>query len=332
MLRHTVSAVGGAMSADGLPPAFPHKPSADRTLEFPILRCKRTPLAFGYAPFNDCQALIRRLNAGDAQCVYLLVGVLNGRPVAREGRTGAPLARLAAHLANPKFRHFTHVAVIAGPQLAESDVRALECLVARQIATVGVASHQSKGAETINVPAAAWNAALDAFLFLRVAARVLGIDFLEPASPGEPAGYWNCAAGIRDRWLPGAVDFRKTQIARKSAIPGPRFELVRGDFIAIAAERRGIFWLLAGSEIRATTVPSARKAHGKRREHLVRAGQAAAVAGYPDRLELRVDLEVGASRDALTKFVTGSLAGFDCWRPFAATLNPPIDADAAPIM
>ena len=332
MLKRTVSAIGGAMPAGGLPPAFPPEGPADPAAEFPILRCKHAPLAFGYAPLNDYQALIRRLNAGDAQCVYLLVGVSNGRPVAREGRTGAPLARLAAHLANPEFRHFTHVAVIAGPRLAETDVRALECLVARQIATVGVKSHQSKGAETVNVPAAAWNAALDAFLFLRDAARIVGIGFLEPASPGEPAGYWNCAAGIRDRWLPGAVDFRKTQIARKSAIRGPRFELVRGDFIAIAAERHGMFWLLAGSEIRAIPVASARKAHGKRREHLLRAGQAAVVAGYPDRLELRLDLEVGASRDALTKFVTGSLAGFDCWRPFKATLNPPIDADATPTL
>jgi hypothetical protein len=331
MLRHPVSAIGGAMPAGGLPPAFP-EPSADRVGEFPLLRCKHAPLTFGYARFKDYQALIRRLNAGDAQCLYLLVGVSNGRPVAREGRTGAPLARLAAHLANPEFRHFTHVAVIAGPQLAENDVKALECLVARQIATVGVKSHQSKGAETVNVSAAAWNAALDAFLFLRDAARAVGIDFLEPASPGEPAGYWNCAAGIRDRWLPGAVAFRKTQIAWKSPIPGPRFELVRGDFIAIAAERHGMFWLLAGSEIRATAVPSARKAHSKRREHLLRAGQAAAVAGYPDRLELRVDLEVGASRDALTKFVTGSLAGFHCWRPFTAALNPPIDADVTPTL
>jgi hypothetical protein len=39
------------------------------------------------------------------------------------------------------------------------------------------------------------------------------------------------------------------------------------------------------------------------------------VRGYPDRLELLVDLEVGYSLDKLTKFVFGSAGGPNHWRP-----------------
>ena len=148
--------------------------------EIAILRSKAVPLVFAIAPFRQCQSLIRRLNAEVAQCVYLLVGEVDGQPVAREGRTGGPIARFGMHLSNPEFQHFTDVAVIAGPRLTESAVKALECLVARQIAAVGAVRHQSKGAELVNVSAGAWNSALDAFLFFRYAARTMGINFLEP--------------------------------------------------------------------------------------------------------------------------------------------------------
>jgi hypothetical protein len=283
--------------------------------EFAILRSKALPLVFAIAPFRQCQFLIRRLNAEVAQCVYLLVGEVDDQPVAREGRTGGPIARFGIHLSNPEFQHFTDVAVIAGPRLTESAVKALECLVARQIAAVGAVRHQSKGAELVNVSAGAWNSALDAFLFFRYAARTMGINFLEPHSPQHPAAFWNCASGIRDRWAPGAFEFRKALIAKKSPISGPRLELIRGDYLAIAERRGGTYWLLAGSEIRATPVSSARKSDWTARHDLISAGRGTEVRGYPDRLELLVDLEVGYSLDKLTKFVFGSAGGPNHWRP-----------------
>jgi len=300
--------------------------------EIAILRSKALPLVFATAPFHEYRSLIHRLNAEAAQCVYLLIGDLNGQPVAREGRTGGAFARLAMHLANPEFRHFTDVAVIAGPHLNENDVKALECLIARQIAAVGAVRHQSKGAEMVNASAGAWNNALDAFIFFRDAARIVGIDFLEPDSPQHPAAYWACKKGIRDRWAPGAFDFRKSLVARGSAFRGPRLELDRGDFITIAEKRGGAYWLLAGSEIRATAVSSARKSDRLARLDLISSGRATHVRGFPDRLELLVDLEVGYSVDKLTKFVFANAGGPNRWQPLEPVPSATMQSGTVPMM
>jgi hypothetical protein len=146
------------------------------------------------------------------------------------------------------------------------------------------------------------------------------MGYLEPDSPSDVAAYWGCADAMRDRWLPGAIAMRKAQICEKASIMGPRLELDWGDYIAIAENRDCIFWLLAGSEVRANTVMSARKRHRTVRSELVDAGKAVEVRGYPDRLQLLVDLEVGTSVDAVTKFVLGSAASTDCWRAFKPKL------------
>jgi hypothetical protein len=285
--------------------------------EFRVVRCKGTAMVFGHAPLFRYAELVKRLNASDSQCVYLLEGGHGDQKTAREGRTGDPIARLACHHNNLEYRHFDRVAILAGQNLTENDVKGLECLVARQIAAVGRARHHSRGAEMPEVSGEAWSNARDAFLFFRRAAQLAGIDYLEPLSRCHAAAYWSSASGIQERWLPGAVEMRKSQIVRKRSDCGPVLDLKWGDFIAVAENRDGIMWLLAGSEIRTNAVASAGKRHSAARASLFAAGQAVAVRGYPDRLELLVDYEVGFSMDAVTKFVVGSKASDgERWREF----------------
>ena len=320
----SISSADEAIAQEAAPPS--------PAREFPILRSRNLPLAFGVAPLSQYQGLVRRLNAEALQCVYLLLGEAAHGPIARGGRTGEPLIRLATHLARSDFRHFKRVAMVAGRKLTEDDVKAFECLLARQIAAVNAENERSKGPEMVKVLPCAWNAGLDAFLFLRWALSNFGITFLEPASPQHPAAYWACKKGIRDRWAPGAFDFRKTLVARGSIVRGPRLELDHGDFITVTEKRGEVYSLLAGSEIRATPVSSARKSDRLARLELINSGRATHVRGYPDRLELLVDLEVGYSLDKLTKFVFGNAGGPNRWRPLESIPSATMQSSPLPTM
>ena len=60
---------------------------------------------------------------------------------------------------------------------------------------------------------------------------------------------------------------------------------------SVCERRDRDFWLLRGSEIRSAVVESGRKQDAARRDRLIEAGAAVAVRGYPDRLELLIDLQ-----------------------------------------
>ena len=300
-----------------MPPNFPlpsltHPPVP----HLPVLRSKAFPFTFGLTSLHEHRTLIKRLDAERSQCVYVLLGQSADRPVARGGMTKEPLVRLGTHLGTSEFRHFTHVAVVTGPHLTDKDVAALECLVLRQIAAVGAANPGCKGPEMLKIPPAAWNTALDAFLFLRWGLMRARIIFLEPRFPQDPASLIATASGIRERWANNAFDARKNLVGGGGVPGGEKFEFDRGDFVTIAEKRGQHYCLLKGSEIRATAVASARIKDRRARKQLFESGWADHVRGFPDRLELLVDLNVGSTVDRLTKFVMGSACSENHWRPF----------------
>jgi len=335
MITQTETMIPGGNSAGGYlpPPNYPLAPSADAPMpQFPILRAPEHSLVFSVAPLEQHQALVRRLKADSYHCVYVLMGELNDRPVARGGKTEKPLARLGTHLGTPELRHLTNVAVIAGPKnkFNEKDLAALECLVLRQIAAVGAVNPGSNGPEMLKFEPVVWNKALDAFLFLRWGLKRARISFLEPLLPQHPASLIATAIGIRERWAPNAFETRKTLVAEGGEVRGEKLDFDHGDYITIAEKRGDAYWLLAGSEIRATAFASARPKDRDARSELLSSGHAAHVRGFPDRIELLVDRKVGFSEDRLTKFVMGTAGCPNHWRPF---VRKPIDApDAAPTL
>jgi len=302
-----------------LPPSnfqFAH----DWSPALPIMRCSTHPLAFGTAPLQEFQTLVRRLGAEHFKSVYLLLGQSGERLVARGGKTKNLLARLGTHLGTAGLRHFTRVAVVTGEGLDDNDVAALECLLLRQIEALGVANPGSMGPELLTSTPVAWNNALTAFMFMRWALEKVRIGLLEPRSPQHPASLIVSQSGISERWAPAAFETRKNLIGERGIRRGPRLDFARGDYITIAEARGEDFWLLAGSEIRATAVASARRKDKEARSEMLNSGRAAYVRGFPDRLELLVDRKIGQSVDRLTKFVLGSAGGPKSWRPFVPTL------------
>jgi hypothetical protein len=286
-------------------------------------------LVFGYAPFDQYVGLIKRVNAGRAECVYLLDGAHGDKRIAREGQTGSPLARFSKHRSDPNLRGVTHIAILVG--LTGSSALALECLLARQIRHVDRAQHVSRGPVVADVDPSSWIIAERAALFFRQAAEIVGIDYLEPSSPTDVASYWNAVAGYRDRCLGDARQRRKSQILNKRPGWGPLLELEWGDYVAIAEERKGVFWLLAGSEIRMATVNSAAEKHAVIRKNLLAGGQATEIRGCPDRLEILVDLEMGRSKAGLTKFALGGAPGDpDRWREFRPKPTPDAPFPSSP--
>ena len=129
-------------------------------------------------------------------CVYVLIGTLDARSVARGGKTGEPLIRPGAHLGAPEFRHLTHVAIIAGERFTKDDVAALEYLVLRQIAAAGAMNPRCQCLEILQLTPSVWSTASDAFLFLRWALEKARIKLLEPCSPQYPASLEPFPAGL----------------------------------------------------------------------------------------------------------------------------------------
>jgi hypothetical protein len=275
--------------------------------KFTVIRSHSLELVFGYSRFEHYSQLVKRVGAGRAECVYLLDGAVGDQRIAREGQTGNAGVRFSAHWNDRELRSISHVAILVG--LTESGAVALECLLARQIRHIDRARHLSRGPVIASVDPGSWIIAERALLFFRQAAQMVGIDYLEPASPTDVAAYFFSAAGFRDRCLGDARDRRERQILNGKTDWGPLLALDWGDYVAIAEEREGVFWLLAGSEIRLASVTSATDRHASIRKDLINAGQAAVVRGCPDRLEILADLAIGGSKASLTKFALGGVPG-----------------------
>jgi len=313
MIVRNANAAGGFTK----PPTFPQAPEWEApTPKFPVLHRHEHSLAFGVAPRAEYQSLIRRLGADGLHSVYVLVGQTNGRPVARAGMTKDPHDRLATHLRSFDLEHLTHVAVVAGSEFKVDDAAALECIVLRQIDAMGVVNPGSEGPGWLNFAPDVWNRALTAFLFLRWGLEKARIKLLEPASPQHPASLISSAIGIRERWAPNAYDLRKNLVGGGGTAGADKIHFDLGDYITVAEKRGQDYWILAGSEIRATTFSSAREKDRKDRDNLLKSGHATQVRGFPDRIELLVDWRVGSSEDRLTKFVMATAGRQKCWHPF----------------
>lgn len=297
--------------------------------KFTIIRSQPLGLVFGYSHFEHHSELVKRVGARRAECVYLLDGAVGDQRIAREGQTGNVGVRFSTHWNDRELRSISHVAVLVG--LTESGALALECLLARQIRHVDRARHLSRGPVMASVDPGSWITAEGALLFFRQAAQMVGIDYLEPASPTDVAAYFFSAAGFRDRCLGDARNRRERQILNGKTDWGPLLALDWGDYVVIAEERNGVFWLLAGSEIRLTSVTSAADRHSSIRKDLIDAGQAAVVRGCPDRLEILVDLAIGRSKAALTKFTMGGAPGDpDRWLEFRPKPTPDAPFPSSP--
>ena len=210
---------------------------------------------------------------------------------------------------------FSHFGALVGPGLSKPVVQAVEALIARQIPHVGRAVHASRGATMPQVEPAAWRFAATAFVEFRQAALQVGIDYLEPEAADDVASL-PATTAIIDRWTPGYFEARKARMLFGRPVEAERYEFAWGDYVVLCERRDRDFWLLRGSEIRSAVVESGRKQDAARRDRLIEAGAAVAVRGYPDRLELLVDLRVGWSLDRATKFLFGSAAGPSWfWRP-----------------
>jgi hypothetical protein len=285
--------------------------------DFRIARCKRSGLTLGIAPRDQTRALIERVNPRQLPSTYLLEGMDGDNWAVREGRSIRIGGRIPNHANDPRLDFYDRVAIFAGPGLRNDDTKVVECLWARQIAHVDKVTHFSRGPEMPNVDASAWRAGGEAYLRSLLMAPMLGITYLQPKAIDDIATVANAEAGFLDRWSPNSVEWRNSRFLRDRSGCGALLEFIWGDFVAVAEFRNDRAWLLKGSQIRKMTVACAPKWHRQCRDKLAAKRLSSPVLGYPDRVWLKADFEVGTSLAGLTQFVKGSAdSSTDCWREF----------------
>ena len=240
-------------ATSALPATAPARPNSGPGSEIRLSRDKGLDLSFVYGPLSRVNELLARIEPTANIGCYVLEGHDANGGMFREGMSTRLADRIAEHVHDLDKRDYTHILIVAGPNLNAGAIEVLESLLSRQLANVNQQEHSSRPNAVSSVLADMQLAAL-AFRFTLASAATIGLSYLVPPDRSHPCSYWQVVNGLRDRFFSGSREDRIKWVLAGAPVRGKRMHAAWGDNTCICEIRDDEHWLLHGSEIRARCV------------------------------------------------------------------------------
>lgn len=261
------------------------QPASDAAMGRRLAGCDAAGLYVLLSPREQLASTLRSFSFRTPAAYLLLNDEWAEVAAARAGETIDVRNRLAQHMRDRELGWFTRAAIIYGPAVDEATAHALQYFLHSHL--VAAKRCVVKSGVGANPPSrSAFQAAMPLFERARLYLAAAGVDLLEERTGEtfEPDEFDGLVA-----------PFDAERVCR----------LTHMGYRAVAAQVRGRWAVLAGSEIRAATQPSARPRDAHIREELARDRGLEPVYGRPDVRVLSRDVPVRSLDDA-GKFILGN--------------------------
>ena len=243
---------------------------------------------------SDLSTLCRRLPVR-TPAFYMLIGSHATTPILRPGETCDVEGRMRTHLQDAHLRWFDQALVVYGAGIDKSRALALQYFAHERLLKLG-RCRLGSGADAESPARSVLTKSRPLYEQMRLLVGALGEDWFEDHD-----------VATREEDDPLAP-YEVPEDAERVAV----FE--KGACRAAAALIDGDWVLLAGSEIRDRTQPSARRSDVTTRAKLLRSGLLRPSPDHPGAMVLLCDLRV-TSLDAAGKFIVGNRSSLTrVWR------------------